>query len=973
MRRRTVIAGGIGLAAAGVVSGGRAVARQRAADGTYGELLDRWRAVLVGPGTPGGPYADAYARSVAAQDRTAVARLATLLTADDAASPWADLPLGEDPALSANVTAAADRLRSIAVATATPGGQLYGDADAAARAAAGFRVLWRARYHAGQAQYGNWWDWEIGTPRALTDALALLGPAVDAATAAGLLAAVDHFVPDPRRMLRGELESTGANRVDLCRVVAVRGALGADAERLALAATSLSGVLDPVPVGDGFHADGSFIMHTSVAYPGTYGEVLVRGMAELMRLLVDTEWDVAARERTLTTAAVDRTFIPLTQRGLMPDALRGRAIARHNATDADDGFKLAADLLLLADALPAGEAPDAARLRGTAKDWLTHNTWRDLAACPPAQVALAGTVLADDAVAPLGGPLGHFGYDNMERYVHRRPGWAYYLSLNSDRVARYEYMNGENAHGWHTGDGASLLFTDGDPYPYTDAYWPTCDPKRLAGTTVDTAPLPVGAGGDNDHVPLSGTRWSGSVRLGDTALAGCDLRGTDSTLRARRSWLFLDDAVLTAGSGITATGGRRIESVVEHRQRPGAFTVDGTPQQDAPGETRAHPGARWAHLDGTGGYVFLHRAASGTTRSLREDREGAWSDIRQGGPAGGLTRRYLTLWHDHGTDPADAAFADLLLPGASAASTAERAAAPGVEVLRLDGEGHAFRAGQVTAALFFTGGTAAGITVDGPCAVLVREGEGTLRVAVADPSRSVPAVTVRIAGAGQYRALRSADAGVTVLGTGRAGLRLRVETGGTRGASLTAEFTTAGAPARTADVAKIAPEADATVRGGTYAEQNDGTGDVLTVRHAQQADDTRRAYLRFRLRGHHRVERAVLWVYGAIPKDPDSRASDMLHHPLRAHATAHTARWDERRITWDTAPAPGAALGEGLLTTYPDWTGIDVTDAVRAAATRGGGGDVTLVLAQDAEGPAMLLDSRTSGTGHAPRLAVVTR
>ncbi|WP_052848317.1 polysaccharide lyase family 8 super-sandwich domain-containing protein [Streptomyces avicenniae] len=970
MRRRTVLAGGLGLAAGtGLGSGASARARTGGDGDTYGELLARWRAVLVGPGAPQGPYADAYARAVAAHDAVAAGRLAGLVIDEDAPSPWPDLPLDETPALSANVTAAADRLRSLALATATPGGQWYGNADAAARTASGCRVLWRARYHAGQAQYGNWWDWEIGTPRALTDALALLGPATDAATAAGLLAAVDHFVPDPRRMLRGELESTGANRVDLCRVVAVRGALGGDDGRLTSAAAALSGVLDPVPLGDGFHADGSFLMHTSVAYPGTYGEVLLRGMAELMRLLAGTAWDVGAPERRLTAEAVDRTFVPLTHHGLTLDAVRGRAIARHTATDADDGFRLALDLLLLADALPP---PEAARLRATAKYALAHNTWRDLAVRSPAQVATAATVLGDDSVVPADGPLGHFGYDGMERYVHRRPGWTYCLSLNSDRVARYEYMNGENAHGWHTGDGASLLYVDGegaDPYPYTDAYWPTCDPKRLAGITVDTAPLPVGAGGDNDHVPLSGTRWSGSVRLGDTALAGCDLRGTDSPLRARRSWLFLDDAVLTAGSGITATGGRRVESVVQHRQRPGAFTVDGAAQPDTPGVTRAHPGARWAHLAGTGGHVFLHTAASCRLRSLREDREGAWADIRQGGPTARLTRRYLTLWHDHGEEPADAAFADLLLPGATAATTAARAAAPGVEVLRLDREAHAFRAGQVTAAVFFTAGSAAGITADGPCAVLLAEdAAGTLRVAVADPSRSVPAVTLRIA---DGRRTLAADPGLTVLATGRGGLRLHAATGGTRGAGLTAAFSATGTPARPARLTSLPPDADATVRGGAHAGLNDGRGDVLTVRRAAAADDTRRAYLRFRLPGGARPERAVLWVYGAIPKDPDSRASDLLHHPLRAHATAPGARWGERRLTWDTAPAPAAPLGEGLLTTYPDWTGLDVTGAVRDAAARGEA-YVTLALAQDDEGPEMRLDSRESG-GRTPRLHVLTR
>jgi hypothetical protein len=77
--------------------------------------------------------------------------------------------------------------------------------------------------------------------------------------------------------------------------------------------------------------------------------------------------------------------------------------------------------------------------------------------------------------------------------------------------------------------------------------------------------------------------------------------------------------------------------------------------------------------------------------SLRADRTGAWSDIRTGGPTAPLTRRYLTLWHDHGRGPDGAGYAHLLLPAASFGATAARAAYPGVEVLELGERVHAFR------------------------------------------------------------------------------------------------------------------------------------------------------------------------------------------------------------------------------------------------------------------------------------------
>ncbi|MGK5500595.1 polysaccharide lyase family 8 super-sandwich domain-containing protein [Streptomyces sp. URMC 125] len=1002
-----MVAAGLSAAAAGTLGAGRGAARARPSDGAYGtadggggevygELLRRRRALLVGPEVPrSSGCRAAYEAAVAARDRAALRYLAGLRTGPGRTTPWDDLPLGEGAGPSSNTTAVADRLLAVALGCATPASRLHGDAEAAARAAEGLRLLHRSAYRPGRPPYGNWWDWEIGVPGAVVDTCALLGGAVPREVLDGLLAAADHFAPDPGRMLRGSLVSTGANRVDLCRITAVRGALGSDPGRLALAASSLAGVLDPVPVGDGFHADGSFLMHTCVAYPGTYGEVLLRGMAGLMRLLAGTAWDVAAAERERTVRVVEQTFVPLVHGGAVLDCVRGRAISRSEERDADDGFLLAVDAAVLAGALPPREAAAARRLRSLAGGWARRAAHRPLSARQPAQIAAVADVLDGPGPAEGDGPVGHFAFPAMERVVHRRPGWTYSLALNSDRVARYEYMNGENARGWHTGDGMFQLHLAGDPFHYTDEYWPTVDPERLPGITVDTAPLPVGAGGDNDRVPLSGTRWSGMVRLaaGDGfGLAGTDFRGIDSPLRARRSWLFLDDAVLTASGGITADGGRRIETVVDGRNlhapddpRPARLTVDGARMPGAPGRTLRHPRPRWAHLDGTGGYVFLPLPGGvpgpRELLSRREDRTGSWRQLNARGPGAPVTRRHLTLWHDHGTDPAGAAHAHLLLPGASAAATAARAARPGVEVAALEEDVHAFRTppgapgvprgARLTAAVFFAAGSAAGITADGPCAVLVLREPDALRIAVADPSRSAAVVRLELAGEAVGRtaaAVREAGGGLTVLGAGPGGVRLLAETGGSRGASLSAVLGP-GRPAPRRRVRLLEPVADATVRGGRHSGEAGGASPVLTVCSTGEADRERRAYLRFRLPGGTAaagVRRAVLWVRGHVPDDPGTRADDALWTSLRAYGPAGND-WDEASLTWDGAPEPGPALGSGTVTSYDDWTGLDVTAAVRQAAP----GEVSLVLAPDGRGPLVRLGSREAGADR-PLLQLVT-
>lgn len=1008
LRRRTVVGVGVAAAAGGAAAMAMGASPVRgtahAASGAPGsptgadiddvreELLRRWRRVVVGGPVPEGHRAD-HAAAVAAADRVAQRHLARMDTSPGRGTPWDDLPLDAADSPSSHVTAVAQRLRAIAVGWATPGSALHQDTAAAEATAAGIGLLVGSVYREGQEPHGNWWDWEIGAPQALLDVCALLDPRLPEDTLRRVLAAVDHFVPDPRRMLRGTLVSTGANRVDLCRIVALRGALGGAPAKLASAASSLAGVLDPVPVGDGFHPDGSFVMHTWVAYTGTYGQVLVRGMVALLRLLVSTEWEVPARERDRTVAAVTESFVPLVHGGLMVDAVRGRAVARHQERDADDGFRLAVDVADLAETLPTTAAPTAHRLRAWAKAWLTANTYRPLAEREPAQVATAARLLADDTVRPGREPLGHFPFPDMERVVHRRRGWTYVLAMNSDRIARFEYMNGENATGWHHGDGMAQLHLADDPYQYTDEYWPTVDPKRLPGVTVDTTPLPPGAGGDNDHEPLTGTRFAGMAALADEplGLAALDLRGTDSTLRARRSWLFLDDAVLVAGSGIHAEGGRRVETVVDGRhlhsprRAPRArLTVDGRPQPAALGLTVRHHRVRWAHVGGVGGVVFLTPGGAELSTS-REDRTGRWRDLHGSGPTTEVTRRHLTLWYDHGVDPAGASFAHLLLPGVPFGAAAARAGSPGVEVVALRQEAHAFRTtpgalggrgGRLTAVVFFAAGSAAGVTADGPCAVLVREDGEELRLAVSDPARQTPVVRLELAGSlvGRRRVTRSAAPGLTVLAdTPRRGghraegpLRLLAETGGGHGASLTATLS-AGRPHRTRRALLLRPVADATVRGGAHAGENHGAAPTLLVHRAATANDTCRALLRFALPAElGEVTRAVLWVRGHIPDDPTTREDDARFTTLAAHGPSGTD-WSESHVTWHTAPAPGPPLGEGTLTTYDDWVGLEVTAAVRDT----GRGPLSLVLTQREPGHRLVLRGRRAPV-HVPLLQVVT-
>lgn len=163
---------------------------------------------------------------------------------------------------------------------------------------------------------------------------------------------------------------------------------------------------------------------------------------------------------------------------------------------------------------------------------------------------------------------------------------------------------------------------------------------------------------------------------------------------------------------------------------------------------------------------------------LREDRTGSWHDINTTSSTQPFTRRYLTLWHDHGTDPADADYAYLLMPGATARTLAARAAdRRWLTVLANDAGRQAIAVDPlgVTAANFWRAGSAGPLTSSGPASVLVRERRGrTARLCVAAPERTGD--TLEISWSRPVRAVLAQDPAIEVLATGRA-LRLRVTPG----------------------------------------------------------------------------------------------------------------------------------------------------------------------------------------------------
>ncbi|MEU4272613.1 polysaccharide lyase 8 family protein [Streptomyces sp. NPDC026092] len=784
-RRSVLSAAGAALAALTV---GVADARPALAADAYDALRLKWRELLLGTGfTASDPL---YAGRLTELGAKAVSYRSSM--APSGSSLWPDLPYASfsgDP-----VSSTYNRLKTMALAHAQPGTGLTGDASLAADIVAGLQHVHDGVYNASFTLPSSnwWWNAQIGAPTALLDTCVLMYDSLSAAQTAAYCAAVDHFVPDSQLDV-GAPHGESANRVDFCKVVALRGVVGKSSAKIARARDGLSPVFPYVTSGDGFYRDGSFIQHSHTPYTGSYGAVLLSGLAWLFALLGGSSWDITDPGKQLMLDSVERSFAPFVYNGLLMDAVSGRAVSRGLSAGSTNGFVggdhgraqgVMAAVLMLAMGASAAERT---RWRGMVKGWLQRDYFLTLENNPSLDVASLSRLKAardDAALAAVAEPVGHRVFGSMDRATHRRPNWAASLSMSSSRVAFYAFGNLENKRGWHTGSGMLSWWKDTTLGQFTDTFWPTVDPYRLPGTTVSKKTLADGAGGDFG-APRPTSTWAGGASDGTYAALGMDIRGLQSTLGGRKSWFFLDDAVVCLGAGIGCTDGTGVESIVENRNLGAGgthtLTVDGVAMPATQGWSATLTGARWASLAGMGGYVFPGGA---TVKALRQERTGAWSDINGlSGSTTPFTRRYLTLWFDHGTNPTGAGYSYLLMPGADSAATAARAADSGwMSVLANTANQQGVHVPSLgfTGVNFYGSGTVGTLTSTGAASVMVRVSGTTATVCVANPTQTLSSLDITWNRA--VSGVVSQDPSVTVLSTGPS-LRLRVDTTAKAGAS----------------------------------------------------------------------------------------------------------------------------------------------------------------------------------------------
>ncbi|WP_179393832.1 polysaccharide lyase 8 family protein [Lacticaseibacillus absianus] len=708
--------------------------------------------------------------------------------------------------LSANLGSTYTKLYSVALAYATPSkfNDMYH--DQAAKDALIDALKWMQDNYlkdTTKGYYGNWYQWEIGVPTSLSRMLLLLHDDLEPAFIDESIKTMDAYLrgdEQPGSPKIGDVnldarQHTGANLADITLNRICQGLADHDAPRVKKAIADFKtclAVIDPDHiqhgVTDGFYEDGSFIQHSTVAYTGSYGIVLLGRTAQLTTLLKGTSLQSEALLGTVNSW-IYNSFAPLMYEGYMMEIVKGRGISRTGSGYTDSAGIVEA-LVQLSTAM-SGQAQQK-----------LESYIKYLASIEQLQVnsskftALSNTMTYDqimhDEAISSSNPLSnkqYFAFNLMDKSVAIRPGYGFAISRSSDRISKYEYMSGENLKPWYQGDGAFYLYQSGvdQTKAFGIDYQATVDPNKLPGvTTVNETrkTIPELYGGDfyshepefesgsvtqNTYVyfPLGTNDYSGSAQLNEYAAAGMQLGDEQSyadkaklpddfvvfkNAEANKAWFMFDDEIVVLGSNIHDINGRAMTSTIDNKMFDNgeAVTVNSNLDDHTNGDKQ---GLKWLTVEDNDnpkrnvGYVFYDQNTVNVTKA---SRTGKYSDARNkttGTADKTVTKDYVTLTYPHAGNKTSS-YAYSIVPNKDAAQLSAYMAGDRVTILKNTRDVSAVQQNQLglKGYVFFTGKGAVEDIKTASRMIMMRQGN---EFSIQDPTNKQATVAFEIKG--QYR------------------------------------------------------------------------------------------------------------------------------------------------------------------------------------------------------------------------------
>lgn len=567
----------------------------------------------------------------------------------------------EELTTSAHITTDYRNLEALAIATSNPGSQYYNNTELIRDVVDGFEWLNINKYNQNIKAYGNWWDWEIGTPLFINNIVTVMKPHLTEKQIQNSMDAINFFVPDPD-YFRGSIypqwkaEATGANQVDISKVKIIQDLIEKDEVGLKKAINAMEKVFPIVTSGEGFYPDGSFIQHENVGYNGSYGNVLMDGVSQLLGVLSNTPYNLSSDSMNSIDFWVDRGFSPFIYKGNLMDMVRGRAISRGTFQSKVAAADLIRSLTRVVDTY---QNPEKTKFQSLIKYWLSFgNNYQDYLnqMTNYRDVALIENIMNDSSIEAKDYQDNElYNFKSMDKVLlkNKEHNYAVGITMSSNRIKRYESLNNENTHGWYTGDGMVFIYND-DANQFNDNYWATIDPQKLPGTTETTAPQKIGSGTTTSSKSFVGASTFGNIgALGNVGSVAMDFVNNDNNLTAHKSWFLMKNGVAALGSNIQNNSSYKAFTYIDNRKLNDSSNykvyVNGgiiqTPLNKISELRNVYSIYLESSVPGESiGYKFI------TPQDINlglVERKGAWSEINKAQSRNEYLRKYLEIYREH--------------------------------------------------------------------------------------------------------------------------------------------------------------------------------------------------------------------------------------------------------------------------------------------------------------------------------------
>ncbi|HBC4277312.1 TPA: polysaccharide lyase 8 family protein [Staphylococcus aureus] len=514
----------------------------------------------------------------------------------------------------------------------------------------------------------NWWDYEIGTPRALTNTLILLQEDFTDEEKKKYTAPIKTFAPDSDKILSsvGKSEpAKGGNLVDISKVKLLESIIEEDKDMMKKSIDSFNTVFTYAQNSatgkerNGFYKDGCYIDHQDVPYTGAYGVVLLEGISQMMPMIKETPFNDSNQNDTTLKSWIDDGFMPLIYKGEMMDLSRGRAISRENETSHSASATVMKSLLRLSDTMDKSTKAKYKKIVKTSVESDSSYKQTDYLSSY-SDISKMKSLMEDSTISTNGLTQQLKIYNDMDRVTYHNKGldFAFGLSMTSKNVARYESINGENLKGWHTGAGMSYLYNS-DVKHYRDNFWATADMKRLAGTTTLDNEEPK-----STDVKKSSKTFVGGTKFDDQhASIGMDFENQDKTLTAKKSYFILNDKIVFLGTGIKSTDSSKNPVTTIENRKANDYKLYKDDTQTTNSDNQETNSLFLESTNSTQNNIGYHFLNESKITVKKESHTGKWSDINKSQKDIQKTDEYYEVTQKHSNT--DSKYAYVLYPGLS--------------------------------------------------------------------------------------------------------------------------------------------------------------------------------------------------------------------------------------------------------------------------------------------------------------------